>query len=420
MKKLFEKAPAFKEVGYGITIAQNAFRALEKIDPDLSERVASAGPRNITTLMQNSRTGKTILKINPSWKESNRRYGPSRYIPMMRSKLHAELLRSIDPARVHYNSSFASFSQNDSSVVLKLEDGSEHEGTLLVGTDGIKSKVRKCLHELYPGDLGPEPPITFSNFTLWGGKCSGVTPPDQLKNTFTWAMGENESICLSLPVSATETIWSYGTVTEKPFQVLMGNEKELRDPIQPNLASWLMMRTSEYHDKTFIRDYILSTNDEDFLCWDIYELNRMGWSGRKWGMNRVTLMGDSAHAITPWTGQGAGLSIEDAYDLAYRLATQPDVEKLVKAYEKARIERTVPFKYMARSNIKSFLYTNSLAGIISRNVFRISNFFPPLLDQVVAPMYDYDFPTPSLSEFVSEESVVPPSSDSDAPPAQQQ
>ena len=61
----------------------------------------------------------------------------------------------------------------------------------------------------------------------------------------------------------------------------------------------------------------------------------------RWTDGRVALLGDSAHAMTPFTGQGACQAIEDAVVLADCLRDEPDVPGALRAYEARRLPRAV-------------------------------------------------------------------------------
>ena len=56
----------------------------------------------------------------------------------------------------------------------------------------------------------------------------------------------------------------------------------------------------------------------------------------RWTDGRVALLGDAAHAMTPFTGQGACQAIEDAVVLAECLRDEPDVTAALRRYEARR------------------------------------------------------------------------------------
>ena len=76
------------------------------------------------------------------------------------------------------------------------------------------------------------------------------------------------------------------------------------------------------------------TDAEQLLHNDIEEV----WLDR-WHRGRVVLLGDAAHAMTPNTGQGAGMALEDAWVLARELARAPTVAHALQTYETIRVPR---------------------------------------------------------------------------------
>ena len=93
-----------------------------------------------------------------------------------------------------------------------------------------------------------------------------------------------------------------------------------------------------------IEQLIEATEQSAILRNDIYDREPLtAWSG-----NRVTLLGDAAHPMTPNLGQGACQAIEDAAVLAACLAIAREWQPAVRAYEKRRIPRTTAIVGMSR------------------------------------------------------------------------
>jgi 2-polyprenyl-6-methoxyphenol hydroxylase-like FAD-dependent oxidoreductase len=61
---------------------------------------------------------------------------------------------------------------------------------------------------------------------------------------------------------------------------------------------------------------------------------------KRWGVGRVTLLGDAAHPLTPNFGQGGCMAIEDAAVLARCLAKYVDADRALRSYEAHRLART--------------------------------------------------------------------------------
>jgi salicylate hydroxylase len=87
----------------------------------------------------------------------------------------------------------------------------------------------------------------------------------------------------------------------------------------------------------------------DCFKWGLFDRDPLP----RWTTHRVTLLGDAAHPMLPFLGQGAAMAIEDAYVLARELARTPDdVEAAVQAYEAERRPRTSRVQLAAREQAR--------------------------------------------------------------------
>jgi 2-polyprenyl-6-methoxyphenol hydroxylase-like FAD-dependent oxidoreductase len=108
---------------------------------------------------------------------------------------------------------------------------------------------------------------------------------------------------------------------------------------------------------------------------------------RQWGRGAVTLLGDSAHPMTPNVGQGAGMAIEDAACLAKMLGGTAEVAASFRAYEKTRQTRTASIARQARRIGMIGQWSNPLM-VRGRNfVTRLALARPP--DGQLNAMYAY-------------------------------
>ena len=82
---------------------------------------------------------------------------------------------------------------------------------------------------------------------------------------------------------------------------------------------------------------VIEAMDHTFR-WGIYDRAPL----KTWSTDRITLLGDAAHAVTPQLGQGANQAVEDAITLAVLLqdAQAADIPMPPRRYEDLRIERT--------------------------------------------------------------------------------
>ncbi|PKX89089.1 FAD-dependent oxidoreductase, partial [Aspergillus novofumigatus IBT 16806] len=106
-----------------------------------------------------------------------------------------------------------------------------------------------------------------------------------------------------------------------------------------------------------------------------------------WGANRIVLVGDSAHAMSPITGQGASQSLEDAQTFALLLSNMLrkfHAEEVNSNSWSITFERTLSLYYdmrhrrvaVGRALDKRMLKTQPLAEYIRYILFRAINSFP--------------------------------------------
>jgi len=79
---------------------------------------------------------------------------------------------------------------------------------------------------------------------------------------------------------------------------------------------------------------------------------------KSWSQGRVTLLGDAAHPMSPYAGQGANSTFEDAYELAQCLSHSSSIEEALTTYENRRIPRTQAIQARSALGEQRFYGTN--------------------------------------------------------------
>jgi 2-polyprenyl-6-methoxyphenol hydroxylase-like FAD-dependent oxidoreductase len=313
---VFERATELGEIGAGLLLAANAQKALGKLG--LSEEVASLGTPASDAEIR-SWHGEVLASIPAA--ELETRVGTAS-AAVHRADLQALLLREVGEGPLRLGAEVAGFEQAEGGVTVLFVDGSEERADLLVGADGLRSKVRAEL-------FGPEEP-RYAGYTAWRAV---VEPERELlpwgSGFESWGRGQRFGCA---HIGKGRVYW---------FATRNAPEGEKDGPPgSPTGAKATLLELFEgWHHP--VHELVEATAEEAIRRDDLYD--REPLSGC-WGEGRVTLLGDAAHPMTPNLGQGACQAIEDAMVLARCLldvdgAARMAVADALRRYKGLRAER---------------------------------------------------------------------------------
>ncbi|MGC4091102.1 MAG: FAD-dependent monooxygenase [Polyangiaceae bacterium] len=303
--EVFERAPALEPLGAGLLVHPGAMLALRELG--LDERLADAA-QEVTRGLAVTQGG--IVLQDSSLSALRQQVGAGTF-GISRARLQALLLDGLTPPRLAR--SFERYQASDAAVTAHFEGGEKADCAILVGADGLHSRVRTQL-------LGEEP-LRYAGYTSWRGIAHGdhFFEPGELREI--WGRGERFGV---VPVGHGETYW-FAVANAVAGQ----RDDDSLAEVERRFASW-----SEPIGKL-----LAATPRERVLRTDVYDRK----PGKRWSDSRVTLLGDAAHPMTPNLGQGACMAIEDAVVLARCLDEASDVASALSQYEAQRVPRTTHF-----------------------------------------------------------------------------
>jgi salicylate hydroxylase len=314
--EVYEQSNELKEVGAGVQIGANGTRVLHAL--------ALREPLERSQVVPSGKEAR-LWNTGQSWKTldlgaiSVERYG-SPHIMMHRGDLHAVLvdaIRGIKPDVVKLGQRCAELTQTGESIEVRFEGGGTASAALVVGADGIRSKVRQVL-------FGQDS-AQFTGCVAWRGLVPMHRLPQHLaRNTATSWLGPAGHV-LHYPVRRGELMNFIAFVERTDWSVeswtVAGTIEELAD----DFRGW----HSDVHE-------IIRNIDVPYK-WALWVRPPMD----RWSKGHVTLLGDACHPTLPFLGQGAVMAIEDAYVLAGCLKKYAgDHTTALAKYENARRERT--------------------------------------------------------------------------------
>jgi FAD-dependent urate hydroxylase len=226
-------------------------------------------------------------------------------------------------ARVEYGKRLVGAETMLDGVVARFEDGTEAEGDLLIGADGVHSRTRRIIDPSAPG-------ARYVPVLNIGGFARGVTVQAE-PGTFRMVFGKRAFFGYAVHPSG--EVWWFA------------NPPRADEPTGAELAAigseqWREMLIGLVADDDSPAVEIIRSTPGKLAGWATYDLP----SVPIWYRGSMIIIGDAAHATAPSSGQGASMAIEDAVVLARCLRDLPDTGQAFAAYERlrrARVERIV-------------------------------------------------------------------------------
>ena len=214
-------------------------------------------------------------------------------------------------ARIRLGLTFKTIVQDAEGVELVFTDGSTGRYDLVIGADGVNSKVREAL---FPG--APVPAFTGQ------GSWRAVVPRRRRNSTI--FMGQTTKAGLN-PVSETEC-YLFVLDGRRNFDIIPRAQ-------WPGLLAELLEEFGG--DLGEIREGLQRGDDYSIVYRPLMGL----MMDAPWHRGRVVLLGDAVHATTPHLASGAGIAVEGAVVLAEEVARCHCLEGALTAYAGRRYDR---------------------------------------------------------------------------------
>jgi salicylate hydroxylase len=322
--RVHESAPELKEIGAGVALGPNAMKVLRSLD--LEDAVRQVGWSNEKVVSRHWRTGRVIRSSTNTRQEMIDRYGAAS-CTVHRADLLDVLSQGLpDSVQVQLNSRCVGASSENGVAVARFADGTEAEGDVVVGADGIHSAVRESL-------FGPDAP----RFT--GKICyRSVVPIAALPDGADLRDGGGS-------LGPHGTIVIYGLRRGELINIVCHHDDE-----DYRHESWITecdtAEVLERYQRWNDRLLRLFAAGDTWYKWALYDRDPIP----QWTRDRVTLLGDAAHPMLPYLGQGACQALEDGAVLAHALgASRDDLPAGLQLYEQVRRPRASNVVLTARA-----------------------------------------------------------------------
>ncbi|MBX3567439.1 MAG: FAD-dependent monooxygenase [Rhizobiaceae bacterium] len=328
---IYEQAPAFSRLGAGIHMGPNVLKIFRRMG--IEDALVAMGNRPDFWFSRDGETGDYLSRIRLG-DFALKEYG-AHYVTVHRGDLHALQISALAPGTLHFDKRLEGVSEDESGVALSFADGSAARADIVVGADGINSRVRETL-------LGPEKP----NYSGWVAHRALIRGESlrrfdlDFEGCVKWWSKDRHMMVYYTTTSKDE----YYYVTGVPHEAW-----EFDGASVPSSREEMRAAFAGYHP---IVQALIESSDE-VTKWPL--LNRSPLP--LWSRGRMVLLGDACHPMKPHMAQGAAMAIEDAAMLARCLSETGlgDHAGAFGLYEENRRERAS--RVQAVSNANTWLRT---------------------------------------------------------------
>lgn len=322
--RVLEQAPEFKEIGAGIQLGPNIFRALEKIG--LREAVLADAHRPPAMEMRCALSGDLVTRIPLDDRRFFDRFTYP-YAVTHRADIHGTILKAClndDRITLSTQQTVETFEEDADGVTAVLHSGERVRGRALIGCDGMWSKVRDNI-------VGDGKPRVSGHIAYRAVLKKDEVPPDLWRpDVILWAgprthfvhyplrRGELYNLVAVFHSDRYEEGWDAKADADLLWAHFKGQRPEVLRMLE-RIETWRM--------------------------WVLCDREPV----KEWSKGRVALLGDAAHPMLQYLAQGAAMATEDAVCLAEKVAAQPDdLPTAFAAYWQQRYLRTARVQIMAR------------------------------------------------------------------------
>ncbi|MFF5447510.1 3-hydroxybenzoate 6-monooxygenase [Streptomyces sp. NPDC012888] len=323
---VLEKRDTFAELGAGIQLGPNAFRAMDLLGVGPQVRARAVYIDELRFM--DGTTDRKVASM-PLTGEYRERFG-NPYAVVQRSDVYEPLLegcRSHPLIDLHNDCAVVRYEQGgqgSAKVTAVLANGERLTGDALIGADGIRSAIRAQL----VGDGDPR----VSGHTIYRSVIPMELVPEELRwNTVTLWAGPKWHF-VHYPIGGGAFLNLAATRDDNAQEALIGEPFDREHVL------------GEFPELGEIARRLLELG-KDWRAWVLCDRDPV----QTWTDGRVALLGDAAHPMLQYAAQGACQALEDAVVIGDALDCTPDevVQRLEK-YSAERRERTARTQLVAR------------------------------------------------------------------------
>ncbi len=321
---VLEKASQLGEIGAGIQLGPNAFHCFDTLGVGDTARGMAVYVDRLR--LMDAMSGDEICRIDLGERFRARFGNP--YAVIHRGDLHGVLLRACREhplVGLRTSAEVIGYDQDEHAVTARLANGEALRGQLLVGADGLWSKVRRQV-------VGDTPPRVSGHTTY-----RSVIPVERMPEDLRW----NAATLWAGPKCH---IVHYPLSGWKVFNLVVTYHNDAPEPVAglPVSHEEVLRGFTHIHPKA----QQIIHHGSDWKLWVLCDRDPV----ENWVDGRAVVLGDAAHPTLQYMAQGACMAMEDAVCLAHVLADHAGAhETALEEYRRQRVLRTARVQLQSRA-----------------------------------------------------------------------
>ncbi len=322
--RAYEQALSFSRIGAGIHLSANVMMVMRRLG--IQQRLVDIGMTPDAFVSRKWDTGETLFEL-PLGPAREAHYGGP-YINVHRGDLHAVLESALSHDTVAFGHRLMAIEERGTSVRLDFENGVTEDADIVIGADGVNSKLREFL-------LGADKP-RFSGYIAHravfpAARLNGLP----IRSCTKW-WGPKSHILIYYMTQTREEVYVVSSVPAPSWDV--------PESYLPCDRGSFVAAFDGFHPE--LRQVVAAA--PTVTQWPIFDREPVD----RWSRGALVLLGDACHPMRPYMASGAAMAIEDGAILARCIAEigTDDPAEPFRWYEANRMPRTNKVQRISAAN----------------------------------------------------------------------
>jgi 2-polyprenyl-6-methoxyphenol hydroxylase-like FAD-dependent oxidoreductase len=221
-----------------------------------------------------------------------------------RGPLRDILINSLLPNTIVWDAQFVEMKALEGGWEVFFKNGNTAYADIVVAVDGANSKIRPYLSDLKP--VYSE--ITVVEGNIYDAERNALKLWELVKGGKVFALGNAKTIILSAKGDGTLSFYTGTKETENWV-----NDSPIDFKNREEIFDWFKIRFADWSEDWY---ELFESEDTSFVPRPMYHFpSDQSWETR----SNLTMIGDAAHRIPPYAGEGVNMAMQDALELAEAL-----------------------------------------------------------------------------------------------------